>query len=163
MNRQLERVLKNYRQMILERDSLMRQLADFKGVSADEVIESMYTPRMDGERVQSGNMSDKTAQIAMTYQEKMERINREWYEHLERKLRLLQDAIRFFENSLDILPEHLSRLMKDMVIGGQTWDTLEITQHVGRTTIHRYRRKAIAILDAIYERNEQETREYLLS
>lgn len=163
MNRQLERILKDYRQMVLERDSLKHQLAHFKGLTAEEVIESMYTPRMDGERVQTSNISDKTAQIAMTYQERMDRINREWYEHLERKLRMLNDEISFFESSLDTLPEHLSRLMKDMVVEGQTWDMLEITHKIGRTTIHRYRRKAIAILDAIYERNEQETRDYILS
>lgn len=163
MNRQLERILKDYRQMVLERDSLKHQLAHFKGLTAEEVIESMYTPRMDGERVQTSNISDKTAQIAMTYQERMDRINREWYEHLERKLRMLNDEISFFESSLDTLPEHLSKLMKDMVVHGQTWDTLEVTHHIGRTTIHRYRRKAITILDAIYDRNEQETRAYLLS
>lgn len=163
MNRQLERILKDYRQMVLERDSLKHQLAHFKGLTAEEVIESMYTPRMDGERVQTSNISDKTAQIAMTYQERMDRINREWYEHLERKLRMLNDEISFFESSLDTLPEHLSNLMKDMIVSGQTWDMLEVTHKIGRTTIHRYRRRAIAILEAIYERNEQETRDYILS
>lgn len=163
MNRQLERILKDYRQMVLERDSLKHQLAHFKGLTAEEVIESMYTPRMDGERVQTSNISDKTAQIAMTYQERMDRINREWYEHLERKLRMLNDEISFFESSLDTLPEHMSKLMKDMIVVGQTWDMLEVTHKIGRTTIHRYRRKAITILEAIYERNEQETRDYILS
>ena len=42
MNRQLERILKDYRQMVLERDSLKHQLAHFKGLTAEEVIESMY-------------------------------------------------------------------------------------------------------------------------
>lgn len=163
MNNRLERMLKNYRAMVRERDSLAHQIAHFKGLTADEVIESMYTARTDGERVQTSNLSDKTAQIAMNYQEKMERINREWYEHLERKLRMLNDEIDFFKSALDTLPEHLSSLMKDMIVEGQTWDTLEVTHHIGRTTIHRYRRKAISILDKIYECNDQETREYLLS
>lgn len=44
------------------------------------VIGEMYTPRQDGERVQTSNLSDKTAQIALDYQECRERINREWYE-----------------------------------------------------------------------------------
>ena len=98
-----------------------------------------------------------------TLKEKMERINREWYEHLERKLRMLNDEIAFFKSALDTLPEHLSSLMKDMIVEGQTWDTLDVPHHIGRTTIHRYRRKAISILDKIYECNDQETREYLLS
>lgn len=163
MNKRLKIMLKTYRAMSRERDSLAHQIAHFKGLTADEVIESMYTTRSDGERVQTSNLSDKTAQIAMNYQEKMERINREWYEHLERKLRMLNDEISFFKSALDTLPEHLSSLMKDMILDGQTWDTLEVTHHIGRTTIHRYRRKAIAILEKIYECNEQETLEFLLS
>ena len=163
MNKQLERVLKEYSHMVLERNSLIQQLAHFKGLTADEVIGSMYTPHEDGDRVQTSNISDKTAQIALSYRERMERINREWYEHLTEKLARVDEEIKFFESSLDALPEQLSRLMKDMIVDGITWDTLEVTHHIGRTTIHRYRRKAIAILDSIYERHEQETREYLLS
>ena len=84
MNKRLERMLKNYPAMVRERDSIAHQIAHFKGLTAEEVIESMYTAHSDGERVQTSNLSDKTAQIAMNYQEKMERINREWYEHLEK-------------------------------------------------------------------------------
>ena len=163
MNKRLERMLKNYPAIVRERDSIAHQIAHFKGLSAEEVIDSMYTAHSDGERVQTSNLSDKTAQIAMNYQDKMERINREWYEHLERKLRTLNDEISFFKSSLDTLPEHLSSLMMDMIVKDQTWDTLEAEHHIGRATIHRYRRKAIALLDAIYECDEQETREYLLS
>ena len=100
MNKRLERMLKNYPAMVRERDSLAHQIAHFKGLTAEEVIESMYTARSDGERVQTSTLSDKTAQIAMNYQEKMERINREWYEHLERKLRTLNDEISFFKSSI---------------------------------------------------------------
>ena len=58
MNNRLERMLKNYRAMARERDSLAHQIAHFKGLTADEVIESMYTARTDGERVQTSNLSD---------------------------------------------------------------------------------------------------------
>ena len=74
MNKRLERMLKNYPAMVRERDSIAHQIAHFKGLNAEEVIESMYTAHSDGERVQTSNLSDKTAQIAMNYQDKMERI-----------------------------------------------------------------------------------------
>ena len=105
MNRQLEKMLKNYPAMVRERDSLAHQIAHFKGLTAEEVIESMYTPRMDGERVQTSNISDKTAQIAMTYQERMDRINREWYEHLEKRMMYLSTELDSFESALNTLPE----------------------------------------------------------
>ena len=100
MNKRLERMLKNYPAMVRERDSIAHQIAHFKGLSAEEVIDSMYTAHSDGERVQTSNLSDKTAQIAMNYQDKMERINREWYEHLEKKYICLSEYITLFEGAL---------------------------------------------------------------
>ena len=163
MNTQLENMLKNYPAMVRERDSLAHQIAHFKGLTAEEVIESMYTPRMDGERVQTSNISDKTAQIAMTYQEKMERINREWYEHLEKRLMYLTSEIRNFESALDTLPERQAAIMKDMIVGGVTWDALCVMHHLSRTMIAKYRRRAIARLSEIYDQNEKLAVDYLLS
>lgn len=163
MNTQLENMLKNYPAMVRERDSLAHQIAHFKGLTAEEIIESMYTPRMDGERVQTSNISDKTAQIAMTYQEKMERINREWYEHLEKRLMYLTSEIRNFESALDTLPERQAAIMKDMIVGGVTWDALCVIHHLSRTMIAKYRRRAIARLSEIYDQNEKLAVDYLLS
>lgn len=163
MNNRLERMLKNYRAMVRERDSLAHQIAHFKGLTADEVIESMYTAHSDGERVQTSNLSDKTAHIAMNYQEKMERINREWYEHLERRMMYLVSEIQCFESALDTLPERQAAIMKDMIVGGITWDALCVVHHVSRTMIAKYRRRAIARLSEIYDQNDQATVDYLLS
>ena len=57
MNQKLERMLRDYPQMVFERDTLRRQIAHFKGVTAEEVIESMCTPRNDGERVRPETMA----------------------------------------------------------------------------------------------------------
>ena len=116
MNRRLEMMISNYHQKKREQDSLAHQIAHFKGVTAVDVIDSMYTPKVGGERVKSSNLSDKTAQIALSYQEKMERINREWYEYLERKLNCVVEEIREFEAALESLPEPLAGVMRDMII-----------------------------------------------
>lgn len=163
MNRQLERMLKEYPHLVLERNSLIQQLAHFQGLTAEEVIESMYTPRIDSERVQTSNISDKTAQIAMTYKERMERINREWYEHLEKTLFQLDSDICFFESALDTLPDKLSEVMKDLILHEMTWDTLMVKYHVCRTMIAKYRKQAIARLSEIYDQNDQKVTAYLLS
>jgi len=163
MNKKLERMLKEYPQMVLERNTLKHQLAHFKGLTAEEVIESMYTPRMDGERVQTSNISDKTAQIAMTYQERMDRINREWYEYLERRLMILNDDIVFFENALAALPSPYSEIMQDMILHQVVWDALEVKYSVCRMTLNRYRKKALNDLSQLYDHHEQETAAYLLS
>jgi len=163
MNKHLERVLKEYPHLILERNSLKQQLIHFKGLTAEEVIESMFTPQMEGERVQTSTISDKTATIALTYQERMDRLNREWYEHIERKHAELDEEIKFFESSLDSISESFRSLMKDMLLKGCTWDYLEGAYHVCRMTIMRYRKKALAELSEIYDKRDKEMLSFLLS
>lgn len=163
MNKRLERMLKNYPAMVRERDSIAHQIAHFKGLTAEEVIESMYTAHSDGERVQTSNLSDKTAQIAMNYQEKMERINREWYEHLEKRMMFLTSEIQCFESALDTLPERQAAIMKDMIAGDITWNAMCLIYRISRTTLAKHRKRAIARLSEIYDQNDRETVDYMLS
>lgn len=163
MNKRLERMLKNYPAMVRERDSIAHQIAHFKGLTAEEVIESMYTAHSDGERVQTSNLSDKTAQIAMNYQEKMERINREWYEHLEKRMMFLTSEIQCFESALDTLPERQAAIMRDMITGDITWNAMCLVHRISRTTLAKHRKRAIARLSEIYDQNDRETVNYMLS
>ena len=163
MNKRLERMLKNYPAMVRERDSIAHQIAHFKGLTAEEVIESMYTAHSDGERVQTSNLSDKTAQIAMNYQEKMERINREWYEHLEKRMMFLTSEIQCFESALDTLPERQAAIMRDMITGDITWNAMCLVHRISRTTLAKHRKRAIARLSEFYDQNDRETVNYMLN
>ena len=162
MSKRIEKLLKDYPKMVQQRDCVAHQLAHFRGVSAEEVIESMYTPRMDGERVQSSNLSDKTAQIALGYEEKMERINRDWYVHLEKQLQLLNDEIVFLRSAIQSLPVELSEVMWDMVIEEQKWEVVEQKYNLSHTTLYRQRRKAIQQLAALYETHNTAVKTFML-
>ena len=107
MSGRVEKLLKAYPEMIQKRDCLAYQLAHFKGLSAEDVIDSMMTPKVDGERVKSSRLSDKTAQIALEYRDRQARFNREWYEHLEQEL--LQMCEEFI--SLKLLWPHSPSLL----------------------------------------------------
>lgn len=157
MSKRVEAILKSYPEMVQKRNCLAYQIAHFKGLSAEEVIESMYTPRQDGERVQTSTISDKTAQIAMVYQERRERMNREWYEYLEHQLRLVNDEVAFLEAAIQALPPKISEVMCDLVFEQNTWDAVQSKRHIGRATLSAYRRKAIQFLDTLYaDRTELE-------
>lgn len=163
MNKLLERMIKEYPQMVLERNVLRHQMEHFKGVTAEEVIESMYTPHNDSERVQTSTLSDKTAQIAMSYHERMERINREWYAHIAKQYEILNEQVVFFEYALASLPQPHADIMQDMFLHQMTWDALEGKYNVCRMTLTRYRKKALADLSLVYDRHEQQTLSFLLS
>ena len=77
MSARIEKLIAEYPDMVRDRKCLAYQIAHFRGLSAEEVIESMYTPQQDGERVQTSSLSDKTAQIAMNYRDRLNRMNRE--------------------------------------------------------------------------------------
>ena len=152
MNEKLERMLTEYPQMVLERDTLKRHLDHFKGITAEEVIESMCTPRNDGERVRTSTIVDETSQIAMNYQEQMRRINSEWYTSLAMELVTLENDIVFFESALASLPAPLADMMQDMYIHHVVWDALEDKYRVCRMTLNRYRNKALEMLSRMYDR-----------
>lgn len=161
MNTHLVRVLDNYSRLVTERNSLIQQLAHFKGVSVEDVIDSMYSVKFEGEYRRTRRIVDKTAQIALTYEEHRDKINREWHEHLEKKLTQLDEEIKFFETSIDALSVPIRLIMKDMFINGYTWDYLEEIHNVSRTTIARYRKKALAEMSAFYDLREMMLNEFL--
>ena len=157
MSVRIEKLIAEYPDMVRDRKCLAYQIAHFRGMSAEEVIESMYTPRQDGERVQTSSISDKTAQIAMSYRDRLNRMNREWYEHLE-----WSDELDFFESAIRALSGELSSVMVCLVLDGMTWDATADALHMSRANIGKLRKKAILELEALYARHDLETTAYLL-
>ena len=163
MSKKVEKILKDYPRMLQERKCVAYEIANFRGVTAEEVIKSMYTPHTNHERVQSSRQSDKTAQIAMNYKDKMDRINSEWIEYLEAKLKLVNDEIVFFEAALSSLSGKLPVIIRDLVIEQMTWNDLADKYFVSKRMIGYYRRKAIGELDRLYENHNRYTVAYMLS
>lgn len=161
MNKQLERILENYPNLLNERNSLFQQIVHFKGVSVEDVIDSMYTPIDFGVYVQTTRTSDKTGQIAVNYQERSDKINHDWHKYLEKKFAQIDEEIKFFEASIASLSEPLQSVMKDMLLNRYTWDYLEGAYCVCRATISRYRRKALAEMSAFYDLRERMLTEFL--
>lgn len=163
MSERVEGIIQNYSQMVLERNCLKNQIQHFIGVTADEMIETMMFYNPEGERIQTSNISNKTARIAMAYEEKMNRVNKEWLDHLEKKHCILADEINFFEAAVKSLRGNLSEVIWDMVIEGFTWDELESKYHISRMTISRYRKKALQELKKLYILHDAELAEFILS
>jgi len=162
MNKRIEQLLKDYPAMIQERNCTAHEVAHFQGVTVEEVIESMYSIRPDGERVRASGTSEKTAQIALNYKSKMEEMNRDWYDQLAAKLKVLTDELIFFDSALAALSGNLPGIMRDMVVGQMTWDALAERYYVSRRMIGKYRRKAIRELDMLYQNHDRLATDYML-
>ena len=154
MSVRIEKLIAEYPDMVRDRKCLAYQIAHFRGLSAEEVIESMYTPRQDGERVQTSSLSDKTAQIAMNYRDRLNRMNREWYEHLEWRLRCVSDELDFFESALHSLPADLEPVMWDLVVEQLKWEAVEQKYAISHTTVYRMRKaQCIPIYRSIWNQS----------
>ena len=163
MSERIEKIIKEYHRMKKERNCLEHQIRNFKGISEKEMIDSMNFHSPEGERVQTSNISNKPASIALNYRERMERINQEWYEHLEKQYLMLDEEIRFFFFLLSSLSGYLPEFMTDMVINGCTWDYLCQHYHISRTMVAKNRRKVIRELEELYEQRDAEMVSYMLS
>ncbi len=163
MSERIEKLIQDYPQMAQQRDLLRNQLRNFKGVTEQEVIDTMTFSNPQGDRVQTSNITDKTAVTGISYRERADRINREWIEHLVETMIGLEDEIDFFKAALASLPGVLAPFMQDMVVERMTWDCLEAKYHISRYTVSKYRKQAIANLDALYAMHDRQLAAYILS
>ena len=163
MRERIEALIRDYQKNKMELKCLEHQIRNFRGISENEMIDTMYFTQTEGERVQTSGVSDKTAKIAMSYRERMDAMNEEWYQHLEKQYFALAEEISFFESAVKALPGKMGEIMQDMIFSQASWDELADKHFVGRTTIWRYRQKAIDELVVLYEKHEAEMTAYMLS
>lgn len=162
MSERIELLMKTYPDKRLELKVMEIQFRNFAGISENEVIDSMMFTQPEGERVQTSGVSDKTASIALSYREKRDRINREWYEYLFHRYEELKEELEFFEKAIGQLSGNLSSFVFDLVIEGMTWEALASKYSINRRTVGKYRKKAIVELEKIYKDCESCMADYML-
>lgn len=163
MRERIETLIRDYPKNKMQLKCLEHQIRHFRGITETEMIDSMQFAQPEGERVQTSGVSDKTARIALNYRERMESINKEWYQHLEKQYLSLAEEVGFFESAVKALQGKPGEIMQDMVFCQMSWDDLADKHYVSRRTIGRYRQKAIDDLVVLYEKHEAELLAYMLS
>ena len=149
--------------MVMKRTCLENQIKNFRGITEEEMIDSLQFSQPDGERVQTSGVSDKTGRIAVSYKDKMDRINKEWQAHLEKKHVILVEELIFFESAIYSLSGILPAFISDMVVKGLSWDDLAAKYHISRTMVAKNRKRAIRELENLYAIHDKEMAQYMLS
>lgn len=163
MRERIEKLIRDYPKNKMELECLGHQIRNFRGITEDEMIDSMYFTQPEVERVQTSGISDKTARIALSYRDRMDAINAEWYHHLEKQYVSLAEEVGFFESAVKSLQGKMGEIMQDMIFNQTSWDDLADKHYVSRRTIGRYRQKAIDALVVLYEKHEAEMVAFMLS
>ena len=159
----VEKMISEYPQMVRERESLKKQMEAQEFLSADELISAMSFSHPDGERVQSSDLSDKTARIALGYREKLERINEELIVPMQKRYQALNVEISFLEDAILNLPEDLAYVMQELVLKGHTWEEVSQEMFISVTKLQKLRKAAIDNLIRAYQKRESEQIRILLS
>ena len=159
----VERIINEYSQMVRECEQLKKQMEAQEFLSADELISAMSFSHPDGERVQSSDLSDKTARIALGYREKLERINEELIVPMQKRYAVLDNEISFLVDAICNLPEDLAYVMQALVIEGLTWEEVSQEMFISVTKLQKLRKAAIDNLTRAYQKRESEQIRILLS
>ena len=147
----VEKIINEYPQMVRERERLKKQIESCEFLSADELISAMSFSHPEGERVQSSNISDKTARVAIEYQERLDRINTELIGPMQKRYAALDEEIKFFEEAVHGLPDKLKEIAIALYVEDESWDDVEIRFDISRRTISRYRNMVIDSLVRLYQ------------
>ena len=159
-----EAMFKEYMTMKKELSVLQFQMSQFKGVDENDLILSMqFSHPEGGDRVQTSNISDKTASVAMNYKQRMERENDEWFDFLFSRYRYVSEEVAFFERSVAALPGNLGGVILDLVSGELTWENIAMKYQVTTAMVSKYKKKALSELEAVYELRDRQTEAYILS
>lgn len=155
-------MFKNYPKMKQELLVLEFKLRDFKGISREEVIESMNYSRPQDERVQDSRISDKTGKIAIHYRQVADRLDEDYFEGLVQRYQYLKEELDFFEFLVAGLGGRLPEFVRDNVMAQMNWTDLMEKYSISYSTVGRYRKKAEKELDSLYEFRDKLDTEYML-
>ena len=159
----VKKMISEYPQMVIEREHLKKEIEAKEFLSADELLSAMSFSHPDGERVQSSDLSDKTARIALGYREKLERINNELVAPMQKRYAALDTEISFLETSIDELPEDMTMAIHELVIDGFSWEEVAANLYISITKLQKLRRAAIENLVRAYQKRESQLAGELLS
>lgn len=114
----VEKLFRNYPERKKELEILKFRISNFKGIDADEVIESMCFFNPQGERVRTSGPSDKTASVAINYRKVADRMEDEYFDSLLEMYRKKKEELDFFLFAISKLRGILPDVIEDMVVEG---------------------------------------------
>lgn len=147
--------LSTYRQACQNIQTLkfeLRALTSLSTENTDSLIESMTFSHSSEEPVKSGQLSDKTASIALNYRT----VNMEQVRSAKREIVLqlgyYQLRVSRLEAYLDALPQDEADILRCFYFNQMTWSEISQSSHICIRTIMRCRDRAIKRLVEFYTR-----------
>ena len=162
LRRYVEKLVNDYPRMVKRRQQLRYQIDSYRPVPIEDVILSMCFSHPEGERVQSSDLSDKTAKVAMKFRARAERMEQEAIGAMVKEYDCLDEEISFLEECIRQLPSELSEIMCVLVLGGASWDEAEEDLSMSRKQIAVKRSEAMDRLALMFQRRASKVEAMIL-
>ena len=143
-------LLKNHSRMVREAATLRFELKNFVKVGDDEIIEEMALSHQMGDGIRSGLISNKTADVALRYQEVVNRVNEEAYKAVIHRLNALETAIERLDFYLGQLDKTQTDVLQGYYFERKTWREMQEGMNLATKSLRRIRDTAVASLTEQY-------------
>lgn len=163
MREHVEKLIAEYPKMLSTRAFLKKQIESYEPVTVDDVIDSMTFAQPDGDRVQTGNTSDKTCSIALHFRDRVNQMTEEVIGTWVKEYDYLDEEIGFLERCIRNLSGDQYDVMSMLVLDGASWDEAEGCLSMGRRTIASRRQEAIGQITREYQKRASKMEAVMLS
>ena len=144
-------LLENYRSDTRKMAVLSYEIEHSPYVSPEEIISAMNFTRGDELGVMTGYISDKTAQIALHYQNRTDAINRESVINLVTKLEAMKSERERLHHYISLLDERQREVLRRQYMEGERKEAIAKSLGIVVRTVDKIREKAEAELVRMYE------------
>jgi hypothetical protein len=143
LEKQVERMLKNYQNNKNRLEMLKCDIQHFSGVTYEDMIESLTYKKSSNERVQTSLQTDRTGNIAIKFREYADTYNEKMLKELIQEYALILNELELLENRVNFLPSPLKKVIVALYFEGMTWSEVEEDHSTSDTQINRKRIKGI--------------------
>lgn len=144
-------LLETYRSDARKRDLLRFELAHSRDITDTEVLETMALAKGDSVGPSGGYISDKTFYIAVNYQEKAERLNKEKATSISEELVPLEQKLSRLEYCVGQLLPNQAAVIRSLYFEKKDLKSLALEMHISERTVQRHRDCAVSELVSMYE------------
>lgn len=146
----VEYIAKNYRDMKMKLQLVQEKLLNYRPISENSVIQSLVFEKSEHEKVKNSKNHGRSELISLSFREKQEQENQEYLNSLLNTYYCLKMDLYYFEFVMDLIPEDLKPLAKDLIYLSKCWTELEEIYEISHSTLAYRRRKILKQLRKCY-------------
>ncbi|MHC3681971.1 hypothetical protein ACYKO2_05800 [Streptococcus suis] len=146
----VEYIAKNYRDMKMKLHLVQEKLLNYRPISENSVIQSLVFEKSEHEKVKKSKNHGRSELISLSFREKQEQENQEYLSSLLNTYYCLKMDLYYFEFVMELIPEDLKPLAKDLIYLGKSWTELEEIYEISHSTLAYRRRKILKQLRKCY-------------